>query len=691
MYDLDSKEFFVSRDVVFIEKEFPYDNTVEHEKLEHNGIVGHFGREETLSETTEQEHDSGGDREITERQLDDSQRIEISGVREGTDEHVNTNIKESLGRGHKERRASTRLHDYVLHTVQKSTSSLSPSPRSPDNVHSSGSPYPIKDYINCDNFSVAHRVFLAAVTAGVEPNSFGEAMKDEKWRKSMQKEIQALEDNVTWTVQSLPQGKRAINCKWVYKIKYNADGTIERYKARLVILGNRQLEGIDYHETFAPVAKMVTVRTYLAVAAAKDWEIHQMDVHNAFLHGDLQEEMYMTMPPGFNSGKPGMVCRLNKSLYGLRRAPRCWFAKLAAALTHYGFTQSYSDYSLFTLRKDKIQLNVLVYVDDLIISGNDHETALHFKGYLSTCFHMKDLGSLKYFLGIEVARSPAGIFLCQRKYTLDIISEVGLLGSKPVSIPLEQNHNLALANGASLADPEVYRRLVGRLIYLSVTRPELAYCVHVLAQFMQHPREQHWEAALRVMRYLKVKPGKGIMLRSDCDLRLYAWCDSDWAGCPLTRRSLTRWFILLGNSPISWKTKKQHTVSRSSAEAEYRSMATTTCELKWLKELLVALNVDHPIPINLYCDSQAALHIATNPVFHERTKHIEIDCHFVRAAIQSGMIKPNHVKTSAQITLRPLHSLICSQKRLESIHLNIYFASWAFETCMLQLEGGCWK
>nr|KYP64877.1 Copia protein [Cajanus cajan] len=269
---------------------------------------------------------------------------------------------------------------------------------------------------------------------------------------------------------------------------------------------------------------------------------------------------------------------------------------------------------------------------------------------------MKDLGMLKYFLGIEVARNSTVIFLCQHKYALDIISKVGLLGAKPASFPMDQHHQLPLAKGALLPDPERYRRLVGRLIYLSVTRPELSYCVHTLAQFMQHPRQEHWDAALRVVRYLKGNPGQGILLRANCDLQLYAWCDSqlyawcdsDWASCPLTRRSLTGWFILLSDSPISWKTKKQHTVSRSSSEAEYRSMATTTCELKWLKELLSCLGCAHSGPMKLYCDNQAALHIAANPVFHERTKHIEMDCHFVRDELLQGTISTHHVSSHAQ-------------------------------------------
>jgi len=308
----------------------------------------------------------------------------------------------------------------------------------------------------------------------------------------MQQEIQALEDNNTWTVCPLPPQKRALGCKWVYKIKYHANGTIERFKARLVILGNHQIEGIDYNETFAPVAKMVTVRIILAVAAAKHWELHQMDVHNAFLHGGL-------------------------------------------------------------------------------------------------------------------------------------------------------------ANGELLANPDRYRRLVGRLIYLCFTRPELSYCVHVLSQFMQQPRTEHWEAALRVVRYLKSNPGQGVLLDSRCDLQLSGWCDSDWAACPLTRKSLTGWIVFLGHSPISWKTKKQNTVARSSAEAEYRSMASTTCELKWIKSVLSNLGVTHSMPIQLYCDNQAALHIAKNPVFHERTKHIDVDCHFIRDEIVCQNLQPSYVPTRTQL------------------------------------------
>ncbi|XP_020972993.1 uncharacterized protein LOC110269477 [Arachis ipaensis] len=249
-----------------------------------------------------------------------------------------------------------------------------------------------------------------------------------------------------------------------------------------------------------------------------------MDVHNAFLHGELDEDVYMKLPPGFQVSQQGL--------------------------------QSPKDHSLFSLRHNSVQLVVLVYVDDLVIVRNDGTAIQHFKEYLHTCFHMKDLGRLKYFLGFEVARSPTEIFLCQRKYALNIITETRVLGAKPVATPCKENHRLGSAIGSLLSDPSIYRRLVRRLIYLYFTRLDLAYSVHMLSQFMQNSRIEHWQAALRVVHYLKGHLGQGILLPRENDLRLYGWCDSDWASCPLTRKSITGWFIQLGNSPISWKTQK---------------------------------------------------------------------------------------------------------------------------------------
>lgn len=290
-----------------------------------------------------------------------------------------------------------------------------------------------------------------------------------------------------------------------------------------------------------------------------------------------------------------------------------------------------------------------MYVDDLIIGGDNATLISSFKSYLNRCFHMKDLGALKYFLGIEVSRGKQGIYLSQRKYALDIISECGLLGSKPVDSPIEQYHNLACDDGDFFTDPAKYRRLVGRLVYLVVTRPEMSYTVHILAQFLQQPRQKHWEAAIRAVRYLKSAPGQGVLISTKNDLSLSAYCDADWAACPLTRRSLTGYIIMLGDSIVSWKTKKQPTVSRSSAEAEYQSMAMTYSELKWTIALLDSLGIKRLKPVPFHCDNKAALHIAANPVFHERTKHIEVDCHFVRDGVMDDIIATQHIGTNEQL------------------------------------------
>lgn len=491
-------------------------------------------------------------------------------------------------------------------------------------------------FISYSHLSHNHKVFLTSLDSKVEPSTFSQAVQLLEWQDAMSAEIQALESNNTWTITSLPPNKKPIGCKWVYKIKYRSDGTIERYKARLVAKGFTQLEGIDYNETFAPVAKMITVRCFFAIAALKGWSLHQLDVNNAFLHGDLTEEVYMTLPPGYSRQQDNNnhVCRLNKSIYGLKQASRNWFSKLRHLLIYEGYTQSKAEYTLFSKQTKNGSVFVLVYVDDILVGGDNTTEIQALKEKLHTQFSIKNLGSPKYFLGIEVARSMKGIFLCQRKYCLDILHNMGMLGCRTSKTPMEQNVKFSAEEGEILHDPSIYRRLIGRLIYLTITRSDILFAVNTLSQFMQTPRQPHFEAALRVLRYLKGCPGKGVLLKNSGSLQLIAYADSDWAGCPDTRRSTSGFCTLLGSSPISWRTKKQSVVSRSSAEAEYRAMAQAASELQWLRFLLADFGLNIDTPSILYCDNKAALHIAANPVFHERTKHIEIDCHFIREKIQ---------------------------------------------------------
>ncbi|CAM8947932.1 unnamed protein product [Rhodiola kirilowii] len=466
----------------------------------------------------------------------------------------------------------------------------------------------------------------------------------------MQREIQALEQNQTWTLTSPPKDKTLVDCKWTYRVKLKSDGSIERYKARLVAKGFTQIEGLDFHDTFAPVAKMTTIRCCLALAATRGWPLFHLDVDNAFLHGTLEEEVYMRLPPGFYSKakKEGKVCRLLKSIYGLKQASRQWFATLSDALLQFGFVPSLHDSSLFTLKRGEDFLILLVYVDDILLTGTSLQLINSVKSFIHSRFRIKDLGNLKFFLGLEITRSASGIFLHQRKYALEILEDAGFTNCKPCLIPMEIKHGLSLSSSSPLEDPMPYRRLVGRFLYLAVTRPDLAYPVHILSQFMQQPTVDHLNAAHKVLHYVKGAPSQGLFFPATSKLSLSAYCDADWAACPVTRRSISGYCVVLGSSLVSWKTKKQTLVARSSAESEYRSMAAVCAELIWLTRLLRNLGCSIPCPITLYYDNTAAIHIARNSVFHERTKHIEIDCHFIRHQVSTGFINPVHIASSKQ-------------------------------------------
>ncbi|CAN1263655.1 Retrovirus-related Pol polyprotein from transposon TNT 1-94 [Linum perenne] len=535
--------------------------------------------------------------------------------------------------------------------------------------------YPIQDCVVSNRLSDGFKRFIMAIHSEEEPATYKIAVQNPKWITAMDSELTSLHKTQTWSLVPLPHGKKPIGCKWVYKIKYKADGSIERYKARLVAKGYTQTAGIDYVETFAPVAKMTTVRVLLSIAAIKGWELHQLDVNTAFLHGDLYEEVYMSPPPGLILSAPNLVCKLNKSLYGLKQASRQWNFKLTEFLLGSGYSQSKCDYSLFTKSVNGLFIAVLVYVDDIIITGTDLPTIQSLKTQLDKAFTIKDLGSLKYFLGLEIARSSKGISVCQRKYALEILSDSGLLAGKPSICPTDAAGRLSAKSGVLLADPTVYRRLIGRLVYLCTTRPDISFAVNYLSQFVSQPTDLHMQAASKIVRYIKNDPGRGLFFPADSELKLHGFSDSDWAGCPDSRRSTTGFLVFLGDSLISWKSKKQTTVSRSSAEAEYRALAAATCELKWLSYLLYELQLPISQPISLYSDSSSAIKMAENPVAHERTKHIEIDCHIIRDSVASSFIRVLQVPTTQQladILTKPLgaHTFcsLVSKLGLFSIH-----------------------
>lgn len=518
-------------------------------------------------------------------------------------------------------------------------------------IRLSRNPHPIYNFLSYHRLSPSHYTFVSALSSITIPKTLQEALSHSGWRQAMIDEMTALESNQTWTLVPSPPGKSIVGCRWVYTVKIGPDGSIDRLKARLVAKGYTQVFGLDYGDTFSPVAKIASVRLLLSMAAMRHWPLYQLDIKNAFLHGDLEEEVYMEQPPGFvaQGECSRYVCRLHKALYGLKQSPRAWFGRFSSIVQQYGMIRSEADHSVFYKCSSNKFIYLVVYVDDIVITGNDHDGIAGLKQHLTHHFQTKDLGRLRYFLGIEVAQSKEGISISQRKYALDILEETGMLDCKPIDTPMDPNVKLLPNQGESFSDQGRYRRLVGKLNYLTITRPDISFAVSVVSQFLNSPCDSHWEAVVRILRYIKGSPGRGLVYTDRGHSDIIAYTDADWAGSPADRRSTSGFCILFGGNLVSWKSKKQNVVARSSAEAEYRAMALTTCELVWLKHLLQELCFCGVGTMSLICDNQAALHIASNPVFHERTKHIEIDCHFIREKIISGEIATSFVGSNEQL------------------------------------------
>ena len=515
---------------------------------------------------------------------------------------------------------------------------------------STRNPYPVYNFLSYHRLSTSHHAFVSTLSSVSIPKTVQEALSHSGWRQAMLDEMTALHASGTYDLVPLPAGKSLVGCRWVFTVKVGPDGKIDRLKARLVAKGYTQIFGLDYGDTFSPVAKIASVRLFLSLAVIHHWPLHQLDIKNAFLHGDLEEEIYMEQPPGFVAqGETNLVCKLRKSLYGLKQSPRAWFGRFSTVVRDFGMQQSEADHSIFYHSSTSGCIYLIVYVDDIVITGNDHRGINKLKHHLSLHFQTKDLGKLRYFLGIEVAQSRSGISICQRKYALDILSETGMMDSKPIDTPMDPNEKLLPNQGEPFVDPGRYRRLVGKLNYLTITRPDISFAVSIVSQFLNSPCKAHWNAVMRILRYIKGSPGKGLLYEDRGHTRIVGYSDADWAGSPSDRRSTSGYCVLIGGNLISWKSKKQNVVARSSAEAEYRAMALATCELMWLKQLLQELKLYESEPMELICDNQAALHIASNPVFHERTKHIELDCHFIREKITSKEINTVFVNSHDQL------------------------------------------
>jgi hypothetical protein len=375
---------------------------------------------------------------------------------------------------------------------------------------------------------------------------------------------------------------------------------------------------------------------------SRDWPIRQLDVKNAFLHGNLEETVYCEQPKGFiDPAAPNSVCLLQKSLYGLKQAPRAWNQRFSNFIYSIGFTPSESDASLFVYKAGNDMAYLLLYVDDIIVTASSPALLQHVISSLPSEFAMTDLGDLHHFLGISVTRDNSGLFLSQRQYAVDLLQRVGMSECHPTPTPVEARNKLSASEGAPVTNPSEYRSLAGALQYLTLTRPDLAFAVQQVCLFMHDPREPH-------LRYVKGSLSAGLHLGSGAVDQLTAYSDADWAGCPDTRRSTSGFCVYLGDNLVSWSSKRQTTVSCSSAEAEYRAVAHVVAECCWLRQLLQELHISIPLATVVYCDNVSTIYMAANPVHHHHTKHIKIDIHFVREKVALGQFRVLHVPSAYQ-------------------------------------------
>ena len=485
-----------------------------------------------------------------------------------------------------------------------------------------------------------------------EPRHFRAALGVPHWRAAMEQEFSALLENKTWHLVPPVPGANVIDSKWVFKVKRHSDGSIERYKARLVAKGFKQRYGLDYEDIFSPVVKTTTIRLLLSLAVNRGWSLRQLDVQNAFLHGVLEEEVYMRQPPGFEDPQhPHHICRLDKALYGLKQAPRAWHHRLGAALADHGFVASTADTSLFILQRPTMTMYLLVYVDDIIVNSSSSSATDRLISGLRQQFAIKDLGTLHYFLRVEVASLQHGLSLTQRKYALDILARAGMLKCKSAPTPMVSTHRLCATDGDPLSeeDATLYRSLVGGLQYLTLTRPDLSYSINRVCQYLHTPRSSHWSAVKRILRYVRGTTTHGLLIQPSSSHALSAYSDADWAGSVDDRRSTGGFALFYGHSLIAWSAKKQSTVSRSSTEAEYKAVANATAELIWVEGLLKELGVAQVSPPVLWCDNIGATYLSINPVSHARTKHIEIDYHFVRERVAQKLLHIQFVPSKNQL------------------------------------------
>ncbi|KAH9673511.1 Integrase catalytic domain-containing protein [Citrus sinensis] len=490
-----------------------------------------------------------------------------------------------------------------------------------------------------------HNAFISQI----EPKSFEDAENDESWIMAMQEELNQFERNNVWELVPKPEYQSVIGTKWVFRNKMDESGVVVRNKARLVAQGYNQEEGIDFDETFAPVARLESIRMLLAYACHKDFILFQMDVKSAFLNGHIMEEVYVKQPPGFENEKfPNHVYKLLKALYGLKQAPRAWYDRLKNFLLENDFSMGKADTTLFVKHKNQDILIVQIYVDDIIFGSTNELLCKEFSSCMSKEFEMSMMGELKYFLGLQIKQNEEGIFINQAKYVKDLLKRFGIDDSKTKNTPMSTTTKLDKDEKSKEVDIKMYRGMIGSLLYLTASRPDIMFSVCLCARFQSCPKESHLLAVKRIFRYLSGTIDIGLWYPRGTHIDLTCFSDADFAGYKVDRKSTSGTCYILGHSLVSWFSKKQNSVALSTTEAEYIAAGSCCAQALWMKQTLrdYGINLEQ-IPIK--CDNTSAINLSKNPIQHSRTKHIEIRHHFLRDHVQKRDIALEFISTEKQL------------------------------------------
>jgi hypothetical protein len=483
----------------------------------------------------------------------------------------------------------------------------------------------------------------------LEPKNFNEASKDDHWVKVMNDELDQIEKNNTWEMVHRPEGKNVIGSKWIFKNKLNEQGQVVRNKARLVCKGYAQIEGLDFDETFAPVARLEAIIMFLAYACHKRFKVYQMDVKSAFLNGDLSEEVYMEQPEGFEfSDNPVLVCKLKKDLYGLKQAPRAWYHRLNTYLKDKGFKRGTIDNNLYIKIEDNDLLIVLVYVDDIIFRCNKDSLVQWFTSAMESEFEMSMIGELSFFLVLQITQRSEGMFISQEKYLREMLKRFQMEDSKPVGTPMVTGCKLSKDDDSLDVDQSSYKSVIDNLLYITTSCPDIMHSIGMVGIYQSAPKQSHLLAVKRIFRYLKETMNYGLWYPKNQNFQLSSYSDADWANRMDERKSTSGGAFFLGDSLVAWLSKKQGSISLSTIEVEYIIVATCCIQVLWMIQTLANLEVKYVAPIPIHCDNTSAISVSKNPVFHPKTKNIPIKYHFLREQVTNQIVQVHYMPTTEQ-------------------------------------------